>query len=203
MARLGTHNSGTSGSLVWWQWLFTPIFQLVSRCQKLNIVEQLLRGVRVYNFQVTYYRGEWHFSHGLCIYREKLKNALKIFKRVKRLLPGDYKEPYYIQLYLDKNFFLGQNRSKFDSLVKEVLDHQKDGNYILLTAWIEGDKEYTYKSSTKINLVEKYWTTSWAKQFAKSWVDYLPLPKRHAKKYNKKYLEDYKDSDFLMLDFID
>ena len=203
MARLGTHNSGTSGSLVWWQWLFTPIFQLVSKCQKLDIVEQVLRGVRVFNFQVTYYKGEWHFSHGLCIYREKLKSALKIFKRVKKLLPGDCKEPYYIQLYLDKNFFLGQNRSKFDSLVRELLDHQKDGNYILLTAWVEGDKEYFYKSSTKINLVEKYWTTSWAKQYGKSWVDYLPLPKRHAKKYNKQYLEEYKDSDFLMLDFID
>jgi hypothetical protein len=43
---------------------------------------------------------------------------------------------------------------------------------------------------------------SWAKTNSKSWIDYIPLPKRHAKKYNKEYVEQNK-SDYLMLDFIE
>ena len=42
----------------------------------------------------------------------------------------------------------------------------------------------------------------WAKANAKSWIDYLPLPKRHAKVYNKKYIEENK-ADYLMLDFVE
>jgi hypothetical protein len=36
--------------------------------------------------------------------------------------------------------------------------------------------------------------------YGKSWIDKLPLPKRHAKKYNKKYKERCV-KNYLMLDF--
>ena len=42
----------------------------------------------------------------------------------------------------------------------------------------------------------------WAKANAESWLDYIPLPKRHSKKYNKQYIEQNK-ADYLMLDFIE
>ena len=196
----GTHNSGTAGPLVWWQWIFTWFFQLVSQCQNLSIKEQLDKGVKVFNLQVVWYNGDWHFSHGLCVYKEKLKDAISLM--------NDYSTEnnrIYFQLYLDKNFFLGQNKDKFHDLVNELIyicgPLQK---VILLNAWIEGSDIRPYSSGISLNLVEKYWTKSWAKNNSKTWVDKLPLPKRHAEIYNSKYKSEYKDKvDYLMLDFFE
>lgn len=193
----GTHNSGTSGKLVWWQWIFTPIFQLFSKCQDKSIKEQLKMGVKLFNLQVTWYNGDWHFSHGLCIYEEKLMDALKLMSDC-----ATPEIPIYYQLYLDKNFFLSQKKEKFRELCNEL---SPVGNkVILLNSWIEGTDEYPYKSGIKLNSAEHYWTMSWAKNSAKTWVDRLPLPKRHAELYNTEYKKKYKDMDiYLMLDFFE
>jgi hypothetical protein len=53
-----------------------------------------------------------------------------------------------------------------------------------------------------VNVSEHYWSMGWAKVNAESWLDYIPLPKRHSKKYNKQYIEQNK-ADYLMLDFIE
>lgn len=201
MFSFGTHNSGTAGPLVWWQWIFTWIFQLVSQCQDLSIKEQLDKGVKVFNFQVTYYMGEWHFSHGLCVYKEKLKDAIDLLYE-----HATEENPIYFQLYLDKNFFLGQNKEKFRELVLEELQFTcgKKLPVKMLNAWIEGTDEYPYKSGIKIDLIEKYWTMTWGKNYGKNWIDRLPLPKRHAKKYNSQYKSDCKDKcKYLMLDFFE
>ena len=64
-------------------------------------------------------------------------------------------------------------------------------------------KKYSYiNAKDSVNCSEHYWTMGWAKINAKSWLDYIPLPKRHAKKYNKQYIEENK-ADYLMLDFIE
>lgn len=201
MLYFGTHNSGTAGPLVWWQWIFTWIFQLVSQCQDLTIKEQLDSGVKVFNFQVTYYKGEWHFSHGLCIYKEKLSDAINLLHEY-----ATEDNPIYFQLYLDKNFFLGQNKEEFEFYVLSELQHicGKDKPIKMLNAWIEGTNTYPYKSGLKINLVEKYWTKTWGDNYGESWIDKLPLPKRHAKKYNSTYKKEYKEkAKYLMLDFFE
>jgi hypothetical protein len=195
----GTHNSGTAGPLVWWQWIFTWIFQLVSKCQDLSIKEQLDRGVKVFNLQVVWYKGEWHFSHGLCVYKEKLKDAISLM--------NDYateETRIYFQLYLDKNFFLGQNEDRFYDLIEElIVPCGPTQKVVLLNAWIEG-KIHIYNSGINIGLIEKYWTLSWSKFNSKSWIDRLPLPKRHAKIYNSQYKSEYKDkAKYLMLDFFE
>ena len=73
---LGTHNSGTSSKLVWWQRPFAYLLNLTARCQTLSIEEQLKNFVRLFNIQVTYYKNEWVFSHGICIYRGKMSDAI-------------------------------------------------------------------------------------------------------------------------------
>ena len=78
---LGTHNSGTGEELVWWQRPLSFIFHLLSRCQSRTIAEQLINGVKLFNLQVTYYRGEWRFSHGCSIYTTNLLDAIKKMKR--------------------------------------------------------------------------------------------------------------------------
>ena len=190
---LGTHNSGTGEELVWWQRPFSAIFHLLSRCQSRTIAEQLINGVKLFNLQVTYYRGEWRFSHGCSIYTTKLFDSIK---KMKRHATKD--KPIYYQIYLDKNFFTGQNVKKFEELITTLKEYSLKTNVKLLYAWVEGTDYYPYKSDINLDIAEHYWTTVWAKD--KPWYEKLPLPKRHAKKYNKEYRTN-NTHDYLMLDF--
>lgn len=192
---LGTHNSGTSSKLVWWQRPIGAILNATSRCQTLSIKEQCENNVKLFNLQVAYYKGEWVFSHGLCLYDGYLEEALKTMEEY---ATNDC--PIYYQLYLDKNFLIGQNKEEFKKLVSMLLG--RDTRVKMRCAWIEGSGTYLYKDDVRLNTSEHYWTTSWADANASSWIDKLPLPKRHAKKFNKKYIEENK-ADYLMLDFIE
>ena len=129
---LGTHNSGTSSKLVWWQRPFAWIMHLTSRCQTLSIEEQLKRNVRLFNLQITRYKKEWVFSHGLCIYTEKLYDALNNMVKY-----ATEESPVYFQLYLDKNFLLGQNKVEFRKLVDDLVDELKCTHVHMHYAYIE------------------------------------------------------------------
>ena len=194
---LGTHNSGTSGKLVWWQRPFATLLNLTSRCQRKSIEEQVNDGVRLFNLQVTFYNNEWHMSHGLCIYKEKLIEQLALMRA-----KATKRTPICFQLYLDKNFFCGQDKERFRKLVNDIRNYYCTQHFIMLSAWIEGSNEYPYKSRKKIDLCEKYWSLTWAKTCAENLLDCLPLPKRHARRFNKKYKQECK-SNYLMLDFYD
>ena len=193
---LGTHNSGTSSKLVWWQRPFGWLINLTSRCQTLSIEEQLKNNVRFFNLQVTYYKGQWVFSHGLAIYKDKLIDAIELMEQY--ATPDC---PVYYQLFLDKNFLLGQNVDEFEKITNRLLT--KSNNAKMRYSYIEGTQKYLYlNAKDDVDCSEHYWTMNWAKVNKKSWIDLIPLPKRHAKKYNKEYVEQNK-SDYLMLDFIE
>ena len=193
---LGTHNSATSGKLVWWQRPFALLLHLTSRCQDRTIAEQLADGVRLFNLQVCWHKGEWRISHGLCIYEEKLIDILNKIK----LYSDAFKERVIIQLYLDKNFFVGQNDEEFVKLVGYVKKNYCSPKFILEKAWIEGTEKYPHKTGYKLSIEEHYWSKGWASVYANSWLDKIPLLKRHAKKHNKAYRLTCK-KDYLMLDF--
>jgi hypothetical protein len=69
-------------------------------------------------------------------------------------------------------------------------------------AWVEGANYSPHLpyGARGINLQERYWTTTWARINATSWLDKLPLPKRHAKRWNS-YYKEVCDKEYLMLDF--
>lgn len=188
----GTHNSGTGEKLVWWQRPFSFFLHLTSRCQSRTIDEQLKHGVKLFNFQITYYKNEWRFSHGLCIYEGNVEDVLK---KMKKYTKTD--RPIYYQLHLDKNFLLGQNVEEFKKLVDKL---KKQVGAQMLYAFIEGTNEYIYDSGIELDVSENYWSSYWGKYHGKSIIDKIPLPKRHAKKYNKKYKAENK-FEYLMLDF--
>ena len=156
-------------------------------------------GVKVFNLQVAYHNGKWWFSHGLAIYKEDVIETLAMMKAC-----ATKEEPIYFQLYLDKCFWCKQNEVAFIELVATIkAEFLKDGVFMMFDPWIEGTNEtikHLGNVLEKVSLEEHYWTTSWAKVNAQSWIDKLPLPKRHAKKYNAKYKSECK-KEYLMLDY--
>lgn len=192
---LGTHNSATGGQLLWWlrplAWVINP----TSKCQDKTIQEQLQDGVKVFNLQVAYVNGKWRFSHGLALYKEDVPLTIRQLRAW-----ATKHEPIYFQLYLDKCFWCKQDIEEFEFLVEQLKREYCDENFVMLYAWVEGTKYYPYSSSKKISLEEHYWTMGWGKMYGKSWIDKLPLPKRHAKKYNSKYKKNCK-TEYLMLDY--
>ena len=191
---LGTHNSATSSRLVWWLRPMARLLHLTSRCQSRTIAEQLKDGVRLFNLQVCLYKGEWRISHGLCIYEEKLTDVLKTLKEYSREL----NERVIFQLYLDRNFFVGQNEEEFQTRVGQIKRYHCSPKFIMQCAWIEGTNKFPHKTEYKLSVEECYWTRKWAQ--GRTLLDRLPLPMRHAKRYNNLYRMACK-GEYLMLDF--
>lgn len=191
----GTHNSATGGKLLWWlrplAWVINP----TSKCQDKTIDEQLNDGVKLFNLQVAYNGERWYFSHGLALYEE---DVFEILAKMKACATA--KEPIYFQLYLDKSFWFAQDEEAFTQLVADIKKQFCCPHFVMLSAWVEGTKKYLHKSESKLKWQERYWTTTWASINATSWLDKLPLPKYHAKKYNSRYKEEC-TTDYLMLDF--
>ena len=194
---LGTHNSATGGQLLWWLrplgWVINP----TSRCQDRTIQEQLQDGVKVFNLQVAYVGGKWRFSHGLALYREDVMLTIRQLRAW-----ATKHEPIYFQLYLDKCFWCKQDIEEFEYLIEIIKNEYCDVNFVMLFTWVEGGEDYIDGTDcySYPEWEEHYWTLTWGKMYGKTWVDKLPLPKRHAKKYNKKYKSECK-KEYLMLDF--
>lgn len=187
----GTHNSATGGKLLWWLRPIGGIINLTSKCQDKSIEQQLKDGVKLFNLQVSYIGGKWRFTHGLAIYKEDVIETLSMIKAC-----ATKEEPIYIQLYLDKCFWCKQDVDEFEKLIEAIRLTYCDDSFYILSSWVEGTKYYPYSDGKKISLEEHYWTI----KCGKTWLDKIPLPKRHAKKFNKEYKSNCK-SDYLMLDF--
>lgn len=194
---LGTHNSATGGELLTWLKPFAWVINPTSKCQDRTIVDQLADGVKVFNLQVAYIGGKWRFSHGLALYKEDVFETLAMMKAC-----ATKEEPIYFQLYLDKCFWCKQDEIKFIELIAQIRDEFLDDKLMMFDPWIEGTNEHFRMGDVfeKISLEEHYWTLEWGKMYGKTWIDKLPLPKRHARLHNAEYKKNCK-SKYLMLDY--
>ena len=196
---LGTHNSATGGKLLWWlrplAWIINP----TSKCQNRTIADQLADGVKLFNLQVAYVNGKWRFTHGLAIYKEDVIETVAMMRAC-----ATKENPIYFQLYLDKCLWCKQDKAAFAQLIEDIKERFCCMYFVMLSAWVEGtDIHYDGTDCyTFPKWEEHYWTLSWSKMYGKSWIDKLPLPKRHAKKYNNKYKKEC-TKQYLMLDFYD
>lgn len=193
--KLATHNSATGGKLLWWLRPLVWVINPTSKCQSRSIAQQLADGVKVFNLQVAYVNGKWRFTHGLAVYEDDVFDTLALMR-----LCASVKEPIYFQLYLDKCIWATNSETAFAGLVANIKKQFCCQYFVMLSAWVEGTDKYPHKSEINIPMEEHYWTLGWAKLNANKWVDKLPLPKYHAKKYNAKYKRECK-KDYLMLDF--
>ena len=194
---LGTHNSATGGKLLWWLKPLAWLINLTSKCQDRMITDQLGDGVKVFNIQIAKVNKKWRFTHGLAVYKEDVWDTLKLMR-----LCASVREPIYFQLHLNKCLWCKQDIKAFAQFVQKVKDELCTTYFIMKSAWVEGSDIRPHVSDAKLSLEEHYWTKSWAKLNAKSWIDKLPLSKRHAKKYNNKYKKEC-TKQYLMLDFYD
>lgn len=193
--KLGTHNSATGGKLMWWLKPLGFIINTTSKCQDKSIKEQLEDGVKVFNLQVAYFNGKWRFSHGLALYNSNVEDTIKMIKSY-----ATKEEPIYIQIYLDRCFWCSQNVKEFELFVNGLVRDFCDDTFVMLDCWVEGTNYHPYYNVLAVDMEEKYWTTSWVKEYGESFIDKLPLPKRHSKKYNIKYKREC-THEYLMLDF--
>ena len=192
---LETYNSATGGQLLWWlrplAWVINP----TSKCHDRTSADQLADGVKVINLQVAFVNGKWRFTHGLAVYKED------VFETIAKMRAcATAKEPIYFQLYLDKCFWCKPNREEFEKLISKLYREYCNDNFVMLDAWDEGANYHWHCAGVKISLEEHYWTLDWSKMYGKSWIDKLPLPKRHVKKFNKEYKGNCR-SKYLMLDY--
>lgn len=192
----GTHNSATGGRLVWWlrplAWIINP----TSKCQDRSITGQLVDGVKVFNLQVAYVNGEWRFSHGLAVYKEDVFDTLELMKRY-----ASPERPIFFQLHLDSCVWCKKSVRLFIDLVERIKKEYCDERFVMHEARVQGSDICLHRSAIEILIEEHYWTMGWVKSTKpKRMLDKLPLPKYHAKKYNKLYKKNCK-SDYLMLDF--
>lgn len=196
----GTHNSATGGKLLWWlkplAWIINP----TSKCQDKTIKDQLEDGVRFFNLQVARHNGRWRFSHGMALYKEDVFDTIALMRSF-----ATERKPIYFQLYLDKSWWCKQDVEEFEWLIEVLKNDYCNDNFVMLDTLVEGTKYHPYHSGKRLNSSEHYWTLSWSRCAAKNWLDKLPLPKYHAKKYNKGYKascqEEWHRNAFLMLDF--
>lgn len=191
----GTHNSGTGGKLLWWlkplAWIINP----TSKCQDKTIKEQLEDGVRFFNLQVARHNGVWRFSHGMALYQENVFETIALMKGF-----ATERKPIYFQLYLDKSWWCKQDVDEFEWLIELLKNEYCSEQFVMHDTWVEGTNYHPYHSGKRLNSSEHYWTRSWSKCAAKNWLDKLPLPKYHAKKYNSKYKSEC-EKEYLMLDY--
>lgn len=194
----GTHNSATGGQLLWWLGPLAWVINPTSKCQDRTIGQQLQDGVKVFNLQVAYVNGKWRFTHGLAIYKEDVFETIAMMKAC-----ATKDEPIYFQLYLDKCFWCKQDEIAFIELVSIIrAELLEDGIFMMFDPWVEGAHEYLKMGNVldKISLEEHYWTLAWGKMYGKNWLDKIPLPKYHARKFNAKYKSECK-KEYLMLDY--
>lgn len=194
----GTHNSATGGKLLWWLRPIGGIINLTSKCQDKTITDQLADGVKLFNLQVAYVGGKWRFTHGLAIYKEDVIETLAMMKAC-----ATKEEPIYFQLYLDKCFWCKQNEIAFIELCSLLAnEYLEDEVFMMFDPWIEGTNEHFKMGNVfeKISLEEHYWTLAWGKMYGKSWLDKIPLPRRHARLHNAEYKKNCK-TEYLMLDY--
>ena len=193
----GTHNSATGGKLLWWLRPFAWVINPTTKCQDKTISDQLADGVKLFNLQVSYIGGKWRFTHGLAVYNEDVIDTI-----AKMRACASAKQPIYFQLVLDKCLWATNSDTVFAQLVADIKKQFCCPYFVMLYAWVEGTD--TYYDGTDCyphpEWEEHYWTLNWGKMYGKTWLDKLPLPKRHARLHNEEYKKNCK-TEYLMLDY--
>ena len=197
MNKIGSHNSWSYAPIKQW---YIPAF--VCKCQNIDIKEQYIRGVRVFDLRVRRYKGNWYTAHGSACFLTDFLSDLRWLNTqddivsVRVLLeynsiPKDFHNiaPLFKELckYLEANFM---NINFFGGRLKctwEIL--------------------YTFNGK-EIQLLDKYSSTTSLFNIKNNLLRIIDdwCPWIYAKLYNKKNYKEYmkhRHLECLFIDFID
>ena len=173
------------------QWWLRP-FRFVAQCQKLSIVEQYNKGIRLFDIRVKFDKKTkcWDFAHGAM--RFKGETPESVFGYL-----NSFNEPIYIRLILEYN----RVSSCPDFICKQfAYDAEKwIAQYPNLKFF-----EFTRKADWKRLLPNPAWAPSMYQAISsttwKIWDDWWPW--FYAHRHNKDNIIQGTDKDYLMIDFI-
>lgn len=180
---LGTHNSMTY--LKPKKWYLYP-FQFIARCQNKTIEEQYEKGIRLFDFRITYDKNNIpEFRHGLMAYKG---NVYKILECL-----NSKKDSIKIRIILEESKANISNETLF---IKDI--HRFKTLYPYLTFY-EGRRKFDWKKITDLPDLE---VTQIVSSMQGNKIDDL-WPWLYAHFMNEKNLKLYKDTDKnILIDFI-
>ena len=194
MIKLGSHNSWSFAKLKQW---YVPAF--VCRCQRLNIQEQYVRGVRLFDLRLRLHKNEWFPAHGSARFNVDFYDDLRWLNE-----QGDV----YVRVLLEYN----KIPKDFDKIVEQ---------FKIVCSFLEkslsnikffgGEAKCTWNVVYKfrndnVKIIDKYSsTTSLFKSGKLSIIDDW-WPWFYAKFHNKQNYKNFVESEqdgYLFIDFVD
>ena len=202
MMKIASHNS----------WSFAKPANLISRllrftakCQTLNIQQQYDLGIRMFDLRIKpRINRTWTVNHGLVKFKvdvlkdlEWLNNKATLEDPIYIRVVEEFNSECYAQIFYDKAF----------CEIVEDLSEQ-----FLFLDFVGGYRKYDWKklcdNLEDISIVERYSSvTSLTETHRNNHKWYAKLddlyPFLYAKLHNKKLREEYKNSEWLMIDFVE
>jgi hypothetical protein len=129
---LGSHNSLSSYPLKSWWFAIGACF---GKCQSLDLVQQYVAGVRVFDLRLSKHGDTWYGTHGLMVYKVTLDAAISTLAGL-----ASKEDPIYFRV-LCENEFYKSNAGQLAVAVSQAMSG-KDKESLRLT--FVGSKEPWY-----------------------------------------------------------
>lgn len=197
MKKIGTHDSLTGETSIWWSWLLIPF----AKTQSKTLIEQFNAGCRLFDIRAKHVYGKWRGAHGLWFTKRSLVDILNDLT----IEATKNKQVIHITITYEGKW---NKTDKFLNFIENDLKFLYESDYVKM-----GPVSAKYgKNSTGIKVCydtlkkgEPNWIDSPIKQFflpldGRSWHTYLPIPWLWKKLYFNKVEFDentYKWVDFL------
>ena len=185
--KIGTHNSMTYlQPKQWWLWPF----KWMAQCQSIDYKQQYDLGVRYFDMRVKYNKeGKPEFSHGLLTYKCDVESVFKWL--------NSKKEDIQIRLLLELSKSSADDERQLDLFVEDCARWEDIYRNL---KFHNGRRKYDWKVVYDFNNPEPSIDQKVSSMLGKKWDDIFPFVWSYM--YNKKFIEEGTDKEYLLLDFV-
>lgn len=192
---IGTHNSLTYLPVKHW---WTKPFNFIAKCQNKDILQQLLSGVRIFDFRVRWSRKnpfKFVFAHGSMVYDLSSSEFWCILDMLNHATGPIYVRIMYESAFLDKYRDTTEQEANFCTLCIFIQNIYKN------IIFFGGRRKYDWKLLYDFKTEEPEFRDAYSSVECK-WLSWFPW--LYAKYINKKInLNEYRnDNKSILMDFI-
>lgn len=192
---IGTHNSLTYLPVKHW---WARPFNFIAKCQSKDILQQLLSGVRIFDFRVRWDRKnpfKFIFAHGSMVYDLSSSEFWVILDVLNRATGPIYVRIMYESAFLDKYRDTTEQETSFCTLCIFIQNIYKN------IIFFGGRRKYDWKLLYDFKTEEPEFRDAYSSVECK-WLSWFPW--LYAKYINKKInLDEYRNDDkSILIDFI-